>query len=90
MSTQAPRELGISTFTRPLCTAVKIFNNSLNPVLDTAMKVSRLLVSLCLSNGGLALSRRQRSHPANGTTLQPKQYILEFQPASPQPKYLHV
>ncbi|KUI71994.1 Minor extracellular protease vpr [Cytospora mali] len=46
------------------------------------MKVSRLLLSLCLSNGGLALSRRQSFPPANGTAIQPKQYILEFKNGS--------
>ncbi|ROW15601.1 hypothetical protein VPNG_02185 [Cytospora leucostoma] len=49
------------------------------------MKVSRILASLCLSSGGLALVRRQRLQPgneANGTALQPKQYILEFEAGS--------
>jgi hypothetical protein len=82
MSTQAPCGLDISTFTHQLHPAEKILNKISDSFPKPAMKASRLLVGLCLSNGGLAVGRRQIFHPPNGTALQPKQYILEFQPVS--------
>lgn len=52
------------------------------------MRASPVLLGLSLSNYVLGLSRRNIVQPSiypNGTVVQPKRYILEFEPVSDQP-----